>query len=110
MNYSTAAEWFRKSAEKGVVIAQRRLGKILLNGMPKITKEAVTVPKAPDEGFRWLLIAAYQGDGVLKFPSRFGRSKKGTHITARRFAAVPICGWIVADVPRTLPAPSHLIR
>jgi TPR repeat protein len=63
MNYSTAAEWFRRSAEKGVVIAQRRLGQILINGMPKVAKEAVTVPKAPDEGFRWLLIAANQGDG-----------------------------------------------
>ena len=64
-NYSAAAEWFRKAAEQGVPHAQWRLGKMLLDGRPKFAEGSVPVPKAADEGLKWILLAANQGlDGA----------------------------------------------
>jgi hypothetical protein len=60
-NYSAAAEWFRKAAEQGVPHAQWRLGKMLLDGRPKFAEGSVPVPKAADEGLKWIFLAANQG-------------------------------------------------
>lgn len=60
-NYSTAAQWFRKSAEQGIAHAQWQLGEILLTGKPKFAEGSIAVPKASDEAIKWLLLAANQG-------------------------------------------------
>lgn len=64
-NYSAAAEWYRKAAEQGVAHAQWRLGKMLLDGKPRFAEGSVAVPKAADEGLKWIFLAANQGlDGA----------------------------------------------
>ena len=60
-NYSAASQWFRKAAEQGVPHAQWRLGKMLLDGRPKFAEGSVPVPKAADEGLKWIFLAANQG-------------------------------------------------
>lgn len=66
-NWSTAAQWFRKSAEQGVAHAQWQLGEILLTGRPKFAEGSVAVLKAPDEAIKWLLLAANQGLGEAQY-------------------------------------------
>jgi hypothetical protein len=63
LNFSSAAEWFEKAANQGIVSPQWRLGQILLNGRPKVAEGSVAVPANKKEGIRWLLIAANQGYG-----------------------------------------------
>jgi TPR repeat protein len=63
LNFSSAAEWFEKAANQGIVDSQWRLGQILLNGRPKVAEGSIAVPANKTEGIRWLLIAANQGLG-----------------------------------------------
>jgi len=63
LNFSSAAGWFEKAANQGVVDSQWRLGQILLNGRPKVAEGSAAVPANKKEGIRWLLIAANQGYG-----------------------------------------------
>jgi TPR repeat protein len=59
--YAAAAGWFRKAAEQGVAHAQWRLGKMLLDGRRAFGESTVVVPKAADEGLKWIFLAANQG-------------------------------------------------
>jgi TPR repeat protein len=61
LNFSAAAEWFRKAAERGVVNSQWRLGQILLDGRPKMVEGSVAVAADKNGGIKWLLLAANQG-------------------------------------------------
>jgi hypothetical protein len=64
-NYAAAANWFRKAAEQGVPHAQWQLGKMLLDGRKTFGENSVAVPKAADEGLKWIFLAANQGlDGA----------------------------------------------
>jgi len=60
-NFSSAAEWFRKAAEAGIVNSQSRLGEILLDGKPKLAYGSVAVPKDKDAAIKWFSMAANQG-------------------------------------------------
>jgi TPR repeat protein len=60
-NYSTAAEWFRKAAERGVVNSQWRLGQILLEGKPRFAEGSVAVAADKNGGIKWLALAANRG-------------------------------------------------
>lgn len=55
MNFSAAVTWFRKAAEKGNVHAQYQLGDLLLKGI-------TGVPQDGDEGLRWMLTSANNGN------------------------------------------------
>jgi hypothetical protein len=59
--YAAAAGWFRKAAEQGVAHAQWRLGMMLLDGRKTFGESTVAVPKAADEGLKWVFLAANQG-------------------------------------------------
>jgi len=63
--FAAAAGWFRKAAEQGVPHAQWRLGKMLLDGRKTFGENSIAVPKAADEGLKWVFLAANQGlDGA----------------------------------------------
>jgi hypothetical protein len=55
MNFTAAVTWFRKAAEKGNVHAQYQLGDLLLKGI-------TGVPQDGDEGLKWMLTAANNGN------------------------------------------------
>jgi len=61
LNFSDAARWFEKAAEKGIIHAQWRLGQILLNGEPKVAEGSSAVAEQKEEGIKFLLLAANQG-------------------------------------------------
>jgi len=59
--FAAAAGWFRKAAEQGVPHAQWRLGTMLRDGRKTFGENSVAVPKAGDEGLKWIFLAANQG-------------------------------------------------
>ena len=62
LNFSAAAEWFCRAADRGIVNSQWRLGQILLEGRPKVAQGSVAVAADKDAGIKWLLLAANQGN------------------------------------------------
>jgi len=84
-----AAEWYRKAAEQGNVLAQATLGLLYSMGQG--------VPHSDVEAYYWLdLAAAVKGPDQEKYAAN--RQMIGTHITADELAEVQerVAKWIAA--------------
>ncbi|MBF0352500.1 MAG: sel1 repeat family protein [SAR324 cluster bacterium] len=53
-DYTQAAKWYQRAAEKGVVEGQKKLGYLYLNGLG--------VPRESETAFKWYQLAAQAGD------------------------------------------------